>query len=123
MEFRSLEGQEMYTSDKIVPLKDTNNFDSDPKSLQELFAKIWTFEIFEVAPAVAVAIREQLYEFVMKIVFCNTRGSVSATKNEPSKRLRKKQYYTTKEAAVPKWAFGGKMCNKIPLSPQDSRYT
>ncbi|KAK9143470.1 hypothetical protein Syun_012870 [Stephania yunnanensis] len=60
MEFRSLEGQEMYTGDKIVPLKDLNNFDSDPEEFARTLCKDLDIRDAEVALAVAVAIREQL---------------------------------------------------------------
>ncbi|KAK9139031.1 hypothetical protein Scep_008712 [Stephania cephalantha] len=84
MEFRSLEGQEMYTGDKIVPLKldirvnntvirdqflwDLNNFDSDPEEFARTLCKDLDIRDAEVAPAVAVAIREQLYEIAVQSV-------------------------------------------------------
>ncbi|KAK9161012.1 hypothetical protein Syun_007353 [Stephania yunnanensis] len=49
MEFRSLEGQEMYTGDKIVPLKDSNNFDSDPEEFARTLCKDLDIRDAEVA--------------------------------------------------------------------------
>ncbi|KAK9087248.1 hypothetical protein Syun_029642 [Stephania yunnanensis] len=49
MEFRSLEGQEMCTSDKIVPLKDLNNFDSDPEEFARTLCKDLDIRDAEVA--------------------------------------------------------------------------
>ncbi|KAK9142611.1 hypothetical protein Syun_012011 [Stephania yunnanensis] len=51
MEFRSLEGQEMYTGDKIVPLKDPNNFDSDPEEFARTLCKDLDIRGAEVAIA------------------------------------------------------------------------
>ncbi|KAK9086633.1 hypothetical protein Syun_029027 [Stephania yunnanensis] len=51
MEFRSLEGQEMYTGDKIVPLKDLNNFDSDPEEFARTLCKDLDIRDAEVAVA------------------------------------------------------------------------
>ncbi|KAI3971827.1 hypothetical protein MKW92_050724 [Papaver armeniacum] len=77
-EFRSLVGQEMFTSEKIVTLKldlrvnntiirdqflwDLNNFESDPEEFARTFCNDLDIKDPEVGPAVAVAIREQLYE-------------------------------------------------------------
>ncbi|KDP28023.1 hypothetical protein JCGZ_19103 [Jatropha curcas] len=83
-EFRSYEGQDMYTGEKIVPIKldlrvnhtlikdqflwDLNNFDSDPEDFARTFCKDLDIEDPEVGPAVAFAIREQLYEIAIQSV-------------------------------------------------------
>ncbi|KAF9591705.1 hypothetical protein IFM89_005696 [Coptis chinensis] len=83
-EFRSYEGQEMYSGDRIVPLKldlrvnntivrdqflwDLNNYESDPEEFARTFCRDLEIVDPEVGPAVAVAIREQLYEIVIQSV-------------------------------------------------------
>ncbi|KAH8494963.1 hypothetical protein H0E87_018226 [Populus deltoides] len=84
-EFRSYEGQDMlYTGDKIVPIKldlrvnntlikdqflwDMNNFDSDPEDFAKTFCDDLGIQDPEVGPAVAFAIREQLYETAVQSV-------------------------------------------------------
>ncbi|KAL5717167.1 hypothetical protein ACHQM5_010230 [Ranunculus cassubicifolius] len=83
-EFRSYEGQDMYSGDKMVPLKldllvnntiirdqflwDLNNFESDPEEFSRTFCKDMDIADPEVGPAVAVAIREQLYEIAVQSV-------------------------------------------------------
>ncbi|KAG9154964.1 hypothetical protein Leryth_012159 [Lithospermum erythrorhizon] len=83
-EFRSYDGQDMYTGERVVPIKldlrvnhtlikdhflwDLNNFESDPEEFARSFCKDMGIEDPEVAPAVAVAIREQLYEIAVQSV-------------------------------------------------------
>ncbi|CAK7327456.1 unnamed protein product [Dovyalis caffra] len=83
-EFRSYEGQDMYTGDKIVPIKldlrvnntlikdqflwDMNNFDSDPEEFAKTFCNDLGIQDPELGPAVAFAIREQLYETAVQSV-------------------------------------------------------
>eukprot|EP00261_Vitis_vinifera_P034585 XP_019075828.1 PREDICTED: chromatin structure-remodeling complex protein BSH isoform X2 [Vitis vinifera] len=83
-EFRSFEGQDMQTGEKIVPIKldlrvnhtlikdqflwDLNNFESDPEEFARTFCKDLGVEDPEVGPAIAVAIREQLYEIAIQSV-------------------------------------------------------
>ncbi|XP_028075135.1 chromatin structure-remodeling complex protein BSH-like isoform X2 [Camellia sinensis] len=67
-EFRSFEGQDMYTGEKIVPIKDLNNFDCDPEEFARTFCRDLGIEDPEVGPAIAVAIREQLYEIAIQSV-------------------------------------------------------
>ncbi|KAK6921409.1 SNF5/SMARCB1/INI1 [Dillenia turbinata] len=67
-EFRSFEGQEMYTGEKIVPIKDLNNFDSDPEEFARMFCSDMSIEDPEVGAAIAVSIREQLYEIASQSV-------------------------------------------------------
>ncbi|KAI9196692.1 hypothetical protein LWI28_026139 [Acer negundo] len=83
-EFRSYEGQDMYTAEKIVPIKldlrvnhtlirdqflwDLNNYDSDPEEFARTFCKDLAIDDPEVGPAVAFAIREQLYEIAIQSV-------------------------------------------------------
>ncbi|KAI3980879.1 hypothetical protein MKX01_025444 [Papaver californicum] len=92
-EFRSLEGQEMFTSEKIVTLKldlrvnntiirdqflwDLNNFESDPEEFARTFCKDLDIKDPEVGPAVAVAIREQLYEIATQSVNSTRETRVS----------------------------------------------
>ncbi|KAF6167240.1 hypothetical protein GIB67_029878 [Kingdonia uniflora] len=84
VEFRSLEGQEMFAGERIVPLKldllinntiirdqflwDLNNFESDPEEFARTLCKDLDIIDPEVGPAVAVAIREQLYEIAVQSV-------------------------------------------------------
>ncbi|KAL7174873.1 hypothetical protein ACSBR2_028651 [Camellia fascicularis] len=67
-EFRSFEGQDMYNGEKIVPIKDLNNFESDPEEFARTFCRDLGIEDPEVGPAIAVAIREQLYEIAIQSV-------------------------------------------------------
>ncbi|KAG7029042.1 Chromatin structure-remodeling complex protein BSH [Cucurbita argyrosperma subsp. argyrosperma] len=101
-EFRSFEGQDMYTGEKIITIKldlrvnntlirdqflwDLNNYESDPEEFSRTFCKDLGIEDPEVGvsknqlnlkiykinffvhPAIAVAIREQLYEIAMQNV-------------------------------------------------------
>ncbi|XP_027077525.1 chromatin structure-remodeling complex protein BSH [Coffea eugenioides] len=83
-EFRSYEGQDMYTGERVVPIKldlrvnhtlikdqflwDLNNFESDPEEFARTFCKDMGIEDPEVGPAIAIAIREQLYEIAVQSV-------------------------------------------------------
>ncbi|KAG8364047.1 hypothetical protein BUALT_Bualt19G0085500 [Buddleja alternifolia] len=83
-DFRSYEGQDMYTGEKVVPIKldlrvnhtlvkdhflwDLNNFESDPEEFAKTFCKDMGIEDPEVGPAIAIAIREQLYEIAVQSV-------------------------------------------------------
>ncbi|CAI0441019.1 unnamed protein product [Linum tenue] len=78
-EFRSYKGQEMLTGEKIVPIKDLNNFDSDPEEFSKTFCNDLGIEDPEVGPAVAFAIREQLYEIAIQSV-ATARESRNAKK-------------------------------------------
>ncbi|CAN6726750.1 unnamed protein product [Malus baccata var. baccata] len=84
VEFRSLEGQDMYTGERIVPIKldlrvnrtvirdqflwDLNNFESDPEEFAKTFCADLGIQDPEVGPAIAFSIREQLYEIVVQSV-------------------------------------------------------
>ncbi|TMW96747.1 chromatin structure-remodeling complex protein BSH [Solanum lycopersicum] len=83
-EFRSYEGQDMHTGEKVVPIKldlrvnhtvikdhffwDMNNFESDPEEFARTFCEDMKIEDPEVGPAIAIAIREQLYEIAKQSV-------------------------------------------------------
>ncbi|KAL7119685.1 hypothetical protein ACP275_02G077600 [Erythranthe tilingii] len=83
-DFRSYEGQDMYTGEKIVPIKldlrvnhtlikdnflwDLNNFESDPEEFAKMFCKDMGIVDPEVGPAIAISIREQLYEIAVQNV-------------------------------------------------------
>ncbi|KAK4770860.1 hypothetical protein SAY87_031392 [Trapa incisa] len=83
-DFRSYEGQDMYAGEKIVPIKldlrvnhtlikdqflwDMNNFESDPEEFARTFCRDMDIQDPEVGPAVAFAIREQLYEIAIQSV-------------------------------------------------------
>ncbi|KAL3503806.1 hypothetical protein ACH5RR_033647 [Cinchona calisaya] len=83
-EFRSYEGQDMYTGERVVPIKldlrvnhtlikdqfywDLNNFESDPEEFARTFCKDMGIDDPEVGPAIAIAIREQLYEIAIQSV-------------------------------------------------------
>ncbi|KAL5149249.1 Chromatin structure-remodeling complex protein BSH [Glycine soja] len=102
-EFRSYEGQDMYAGEKIVPIKldlrvnhtlvkdqflwDLNNFESDPEEFARIFCKDTGIEDPEVGPAIAFAIREQLYEIAIQSV-------VSARESRMSKKGRRGAEYT-----------------------------
>ncbi|TYI65468.1 hypothetical protein E1A91_D09G160500v1 [Gossypium mustelinum] len=96
--FRSYEGQDMYVGDKIIPIKldlqvnhivirdqflwDLNNFDSDPEEFARTLCKDLGIEDPEVEPAIAFAIREQLYEIAIQNV-------TTARENRISKKGRR----------------------------------
>ncbi|KAM7484883.1 hypothetical protein LguiA_000892 [Lonicera macranthoides] len=106
-EFRSFEGQDMYTGEKIVPIKidlrvnhtlirdhflwDLNNFESDPEEFARAFCRDMGLEDPEVGPAIAFSIREQLYEIAMQGVASvretriNKKGRRGAEYIPPSK--------------------------------------
>ncbi|XP_054806917.1 chromatin structure-remodeling complex protein BSH [Prosopis cineraria] len=102
-EFRSYEGQDMYAGEKIVPIKldlrvnhtlikdqflwDLNNFESDPEEFARTFCKDMGIEDPEVGPAIAFAIREQLYEIAIQSV-------VSARESRMNKKGRRGFEYT-----------------------------
>ncbi|PKI36024.1 hypothetical protein CRG98_043599 [Punica granatum] len=83
-DFRSYEGQDMYAGEKIVPIKldlrvnhslikdqflwDMNNFESDPEEFARTFCRDMDIQDPEVGPAIAFAIREQLYEIAIQSV-------------------------------------------------------
>ncbi|KAJ3704548.1 hypothetical protein LUZ61_008253 [Rhynchospora tenuis] len=83
-EFRSFGGQDMYIQEKLVPLKldlrvnntvvrdtflwDISNFESDPEEFAVTLCNDLDVADPEVAPAIAVAIREQLYEIATQSV-------------------------------------------------------
>ncbi|KAJ4749223.1 hypothetical protein LUZ62_083628 [Rhynchospora pubera] len=83
-EFRSFGGQDMFIHEKIVPLKldlrvnntvvrdtflwDISNFESDPEEFAVTLCNDLDVADPEVAPAIAVAIREQLYEIATQSV-------------------------------------------------------
>ncbi|EPS58149.1 hypothetical protein M569_16666, partial [Genlisea aurea] len=55
-------------------LWDMNNFESDPEEFAKLFCKDMAIQDPEVGPAIAIAIREQLYEIAVQNV-TSTRES------------------------------------------------
>ncbi|XP_020267508.1 chromatin structure-remodeling complex protein BSH isoform X2 [Asparagus officinalis] len=83
-EFRSYQGQDMQAKEMIVPLKldvrvnntvirdqflwDISNFEKDPEEFAKSLCEDLNIEDPEVAPAVAVSIREQLYELAVQNV-------------------------------------------------------
>ncbi|XP_073104643.1 chromatin structure-remodeling complex protein BSH isoform X1 [Elaeis guineensis] len=83
-EFRSYEGQDMHIKEKIVPIKidlrvnntvirdqflwDVSNFETDPEEFARTLCEDLNIEDPEVGPAIAVAIREQLYEVATQSV-------------------------------------------------------
>ncbi|XP_010240805.1 PREDICTED: chromatin structure-remodeling complex protein BSH [Nelumbo nucifera] len=107
-EFRSYEGQEMYTGEKIVPIKldlrvnstiirdqflwDLNNLESDPEEFARTFCEDLGIVDPEIGPAIAVAIREQLYEIAIQSV-------ASARESRISKKGRRgAEHVTTSKA-------------------------
>ncbi|TYH54397.1 hypothetical protein ES332_D09G166000v1 [Gossypium tomentosum] len=107
--FRSYEGQDMYVGDKIIPIKldlqvnhivirdqflwDLNNFDSDPEEFARTLCKDLGIEDPEVEPAIAFAIREQLYEIAIQNV-------TTARENRISKKGRRAaEHFTPSKAS------------------------
>ncbi|XP_078446461.1 transcription regulatory protein SNF5, putative (BSH) [Wolffia australiana] len=107
-EFRSLEGQVMYCNEKIVLLKvdlrvnntiirdqfqwDLGNLDSDPEEFARTFCRDLNINDPEVGPAIAVAIREQLYELV-------AQGVASAREIRVSKKGRRMDQFSNSKGA------------------------
>ncbi|KAG4991793.1 hypothetical protein JHK87_025250 [Glycine soja] len=57
-EFRSYEGQVMYVGEKIVPIKDLNNFESDHEEFAKISTRTRALNIPRLEkPAIAFAIR------------------------------------------------------------------
>ncbi|XP_015057845.1 chromatin structure-remodeling complex protein BSH-like [Solanum pennellii] len=98
IEFRSYEGQDMHTGEKVVPIKldlrvnqtvikdqflwDMNNFEGDPEEFARTFCEDMKIEDPEVGPAIAIAIREQLYEIAKQ-------GVASMRESRTNKKGRK----------------------------------
>ncbi|KAK1387366.1 Chromatin structure-remodeling complex protein BSH [Heracleum sosnowskyi] len=92
-DFRSYEGQDMYTGEKIVPIKidlrvnrmvikdqflwDLNNVESDPEEFARIFCKDLGIDDPEVGPEIAFAIREQLYEIAVQNVSSARESKIS----------------------------------------------
>lgn len=110
-EFRSFEGHDMYAGEKIVPIKldlrvnhtvirdqflwDLNNFESDPEEFARTFCRDLGIEDPEVGPAIAVAIREQLYEIATQSV-----ASVRETRINKKGR-RGTEFFPASKAGIP----------------------
>lgn len=83
-EFCSFQGQDMHAREKILPIKldlcvnstvvrdqflwDLGNFDSDPEDFAKTFCDDMNITDPQVGPAIAVSIREQLYEMAIQNV-------------------------------------------------------
>lgn len=109
-EFRSYEGQEMQIKEKIVPLKidlrvnntvirdqflwDIGNLDSDPEEFARTLCDDLNITDPEVGPAIAVSIREQLYEIASQSV------SVMREKQNSSKKGRRAPEFSSNSKAV-----------------------
>ncbi|KAK3140777.1 hypothetical protein QOZ80_5AG0405640 [Eleusine coracana subsp. coracana] len=105
-EFRSYEGQEMQLKEKIVPLKidlrvnntvirdqflwDIGNLDSDPEEFARTLCDDLNIADPEVGPAIAVSIREQLYEIASQ--------SVSIMREKVSKKRRAPEFSSNSKA-------------------------
>ncbi|KAF3456471.1 hypothetical protein FNV43_RR01121 [Rhamnella rubrinervis] len=92
-DFRSFEGQDMYAGEKIVPIKldlrvnhtlvkdqflwDLNNFENDPEEFARTFCRDLAIDDPEVGPAIAFAIREQLYEIAIQSVASARESRIS----------------------------------------------
>lgn len=103
-DFRAVEGQDIYIRQKIVPLKldlrvtntvvrdqflwDLSNVDSDPEEFARDFCSDMKIEDPEVGPAIAVAIREQLFEMAVQSI-------TSVREHKVSKKGRKGLDYTS----------------------------
>ncbi|KQK07641.1 chromatin structure-remodeling complex protein BSH isoform X2 [Brachypodium distachyon] len=98
-EFRSYEGQEMQIKEKIMPLKidlrvnntlvrdqflwDIGNLDSDPEEFARTLCDDLNITDPEVGPAIAVSIREQLYEIASQSVSAMREAKVSKKRRAP----------------------------------------
>ncbi|KAL6607873.1 hypothetical protein ACP70R_040936 [Stipagrostis hirtigluma subsp. patula] len=107
-EFRSYEGQEMQIKEKIVPLKidlrvnntvirdqflwDIGNLDSDPEEFARTICEDLNITDPEVGPAIAVSIREQLYEIASQ--------SVSYVREKLSKNKRRAPEFSSNSKAM-----------------------
>ncbi|KAK3137548.1 hypothetical protein QOZ80_5BG0453780 [Eleusine coracana subsp. coracana] len=105
-EFRSYEGQEMQLKEKIVPLKidlrvnntvirdqflwDIGNLDSDPEEFARTLCDDLNIADPEVGPAIAVSIREQLYQIASQ--------SVSIMREKVSKKRRAPEFSSNSKA-------------------------
>ncbi|CAM6113337.1 unnamed protein product [Calypogeia fissa] len=92
-EFRSFESQEMSTEERVQTLRldlrvnntvihdqflwDVNNFNSDPEGFARGLCKDLELEDPEVAPAIAVSIREQLYEIAKQNIASGRETRIS----------------------------------------------
>ncbi|KAI3423359.1 uncharacterized protein J3R85_011093 [Psidium guajava] len=92
-DFRSYEGQDMFAGEKIVPIKldmrvnhtlvrdqflwDLSNFESDPEEFARTFCRDMNIQDPEVGPAIAFAIREQLYEIAIQNVTSARESRIS----------------------------------------------
>ncbi|KAB2614437.1 chromatin structure-remodeling complex protein BSH-like [Pyrus ussuriensis x Pyrus communis] len=75
VEFRSLEGQDMYMNRTVirdqflwVSFENSNNFETDHEEFAKTFCADLGIQDPEVGPAIAFSIREQLYEIVVQSV-------------------------------------------------------
>ncbi|KAH9766648.1 Chromatin structure-remodeling complex protein BSH [Citrus sinensis] len=73
-EFRSYEGQDMYTAEKIVPIKDLNNYESDPEEFARTFCNDMGIE----DPEVGIAIQSVASAREIKISKKGRRGAEHA---------------------------------------------
>ncbi|KAL1803630.1 hypothetical protein ACET3Z_032277 [Daucus carota] len=77
----SYEGQDMYTGEKIVLVKDLNNFESDPEEFARSFCKDVGIDDPEVGssfwPAIAFAIWEHIYKIAVQNVFSARESRIS----------------------------------------------
>ncbi|KAL3691764.1 hypothetical protein R1sor_005415 [Riccia sorocarpa] len=92
-EFRSLEAQEMAVEERVQTLRldirvnntvvhdqflwDVNNFESDPEGFARGLCKDLQLEDPEVAPAIALSIREQLYEIAKQNIATGRETRIS----------------------------------------------
>ncbi|WOH15790.1 hypothetical protein DCAR_0935336 [Daucus carota subsp. sativus] len=77
----SYEGQDMYTGEKIVLVKDLNNFESDPEEFARSFCKDVGIDDPEVGssfwPEIAFAIWEHIYKIAVQNVFSARESRIS----------------------------------------------
>ncbi|KAL2634566.1 hypothetical protein R1flu_006045 [Riccia fluitans] len=92
-EFRALEAQEMATEERVQTLRldlrvnnivihdqflwDVNNFESDPEGFARGLCKDLQLEDPEIAPAIALSIREQLYEIAKQNIATGRETRIS----------------------------------------------
>ncbi|KAK9121135.1 hypothetical protein Syun_018752 [Stephania yunnanensis] len=101
MEFRSLEGQEMYTGDKIVPLKDLNNFDSDPEDKGSGIA----LDLVKLFGGKSSVIRKRkewdLYEPIVDLLSNEEVETLDAREERNARNMPKSQTESETEIRIP----------------------
>lgn len=121
-EFRSFEGQEMNTGQKLDLrvnktvikdqfLWDVNNLESDPEDFARVLCKDLEIEDHEVGPVIAVTIREQLYEFAIQNVTSGRESRIS----KKARRDRGVDFTPTSKVGGPAFDLMKRVGNKVSV--------